>query len=128
VSSRRGNTLRVGRSVNWVQSSIDVQGERVGLSLHRLDPDECERAAAAIAWFTLQAGMDDPEAWKDFLESVIFGHIDFTIAKDRLETLGQAWWDEATSRAAGEFVRVNDLGPSCRRFIEVIERNVSTLS
>lgn len=101
-------------SGQWVEFSILVGHEPVGLSVQRLAPAECERAAAEIAWFTHQRvnAADILETtWQTFIEGVICQHVTFTIAEDMLDKLGQEWWNELLGRALSELVRVNELTP-----------------
>lgn len=89
-----------------------------------LEPDECERTAAAIAWFALQSLSDaaaaDAATWRTFIEKVIFQHVEFTVPEEKVESLGLAWWNEATGRAMAAFVRTNHLEPAVNRYIEAI--------
>jgi hypothetical protein len=108
----------------WVESSILVGNQPVGLSMQLLEPDECERAAAAIAWFAPQSLSDaaaaDAVTWRTFIETVIFQHVEFTVPEEKVEAFGLAWWNEATGRAMAEFVRTNHLEPAVNRYIDAI--------
>src|SRR5262245_51586066 len=108
----------------WIESSIDIRGQSVGLSLHLLERDERERTAATIAWFVhlIESGRED-EAGERFVESIIGGNVEFTIPEDQLDGLSESWWTEATGRAAVEFVRVNELGGSLNRFLQMEEKS-----
>ena len=110
----------------WVESSILVGNQPVGLSVHLLESDECEQAAAAIAWFAVHvldgARATDPATWQTFIESVISPHVAFTVPEEKVEDLGPAWWSEATARAMTEFMRANRLASAVNRHRHILER------
>jgi hypothetical protein len=109
----------------WVESSILVGNQPVGLSVHLLEPDECEQAAAAIAWVAVHAldgtPATDPAMWQTFIERVISQHVAFTVPEETMEDLGPAWWSEATTRAMRELVRINQLESAVNRHVQILE-------
>jgi hypothetical protein len=106
----------------WIDTSITVAGERVALSVEYLAPEDRERAAATIAWFSDLAitGVVEPEqhAWQAFLQSV-FDHLKFVTARDP-DDLEQAWWSEASRAAVAAFVRINGLAAAWTRYAHAV--------
>ena len=109
----------------WVESSILVGNQPVGLSVHLLEADECEQAAAAIAWFSVHAWdgtpATDPAAWQTFIERAVSPHVAFSVPEEKMEGLGPAWWSEATARAMRELVRANRLESAVNRHVQILE-------
>jgi len=110
----------------WVQVSITVGEETVGLEVKRLEPDDRARAAASIAWLTymaLESGADaDAAVWPWPLRSMV-GAECYRIQGCDGRQLSDAWWNEAGRRAAAEFVLVNELAGTLRRFHEGLSRS-----
>jgi hypothetical protein len=112
----------------WVGSSTLVRNQPVGLPVHLLESDECEQAAAAIAWFAMHASdgtpATDPATWQTFIERVISPHVAFTVPEEKMEDLGPAWWSEATAQAMRELVTANRLESAVNRHVQILESAV----
>jgi hypothetical protein len=108
----------------WVESSVQVGDQSVGLCILRLDDVKRERTAAVFAWLTLDAIRsstdDESTAWHEFVNDVLREHVTFSVPDERLEHLGRTWWSEAVSRALLEFVRQNELAPSINRHLQTL--------
>ncbi len=109
----------------WVDTVLQVGDEQVGLSIERLDQDDQERTAVALAWLTLEAcraGIaNESVAWHDLVGDLLRDHVAFTVPETRLESLDPAWWNEAMGRALVQFVRQNDLGPRINRHLATLQ-------
>jgi hypothetical protein len=109
----------------WVETVLQVGDEQVGVSIERLEHDEQERTAVALAWLTLEAcraGIANQSvAWHDLVGDLLRDHVAFTVPETRIENLGPAWWNEAMGRALVQFVRQNDLGPRINRHLAALQ-------
>ena len=65
----------------WVESQFHIGNDSIGVCVHRLDPDECERTAAMLAWLTLEAMRSGAESesgpWHEFVNGVLGQHVAF---------------------------------------------------
>src|ERR1700760_3937287 len=105
-----GSLTEAGRVVMWIDISIVVGNQPIGLSVRRLDADACDRAAASLAWFSYLAMTGDtstePATWQTFMQEVIFEHVKFTVPGETDE-LTATWWDEASRQAVVALVETN---------------------
>jgi hypothetical protein len=108
--------------MTWVPSSFAINGQRVDVSVKRLDPAGAERAAAELAWFTYEAGAQAENLapdWSVFLQQVLSDCVALTIAPDRMADIEGAW-DDVVSGAFQAFVRVNNLQPAVLRYLQAL--------
>ena len=109
----------------WTESSMQVGEYPVQLCIERLDDSAKERAAAVLAWLTLEAltgehGRGDA-AWHEFVAAMLRDHVTFSIANDSLALeLGQDWWNEAIGRAFVQFIRDNELSPRINHHVDTL--------
>jgi hypothetical protein len=116
----------------WIDTSIVVGDQPVGLSVQRLDPDTRDRAAAILAWFSHLAMTSDtrtdPEAWQSFMQTVVFEHVKFTVpdkTDEQLDELSAAWWDDAGRQAIMAFIQANGLSPALKLHLQTIEQSAA---
>jgi hypothetical protein len=97
----------------WIECSFDVEGQRIGVSVKRLDEDERQRMAAEIAWYA--AGLLTPgvelwstTSWPALLDRILSHYVAITVAEDRS---GDAvdFWNQVICRSFGAFARTNRL-------------------
>jgi hypothetical protein len=103
----------------WVDTSFDVDGHHVGVSVRRLEDPEAERIAAEMAWFAqrLLTGVDiEGIGWTTFLQQILSDSVDLTVAEDTLTQL-ESKWDLVVCRTLSVFVEANKLGPALRRYL-----------
>lgn len=60
----------------WVESQFHVGRCAIGVRVHRLDADECERTAAMLVWLTLEAMRAGAESgsgrpWHEFVNGLL---------------------------------------------------------
>jgi hypothetical protein len=106
--------------MTWVLSSFAINGQRVEVSVKRLDVAGAERAAAELAWFTYEAGAQAENlapGWSVFLQRVLSDCVALTVDPDRMAALEGAW-DDVVSGAFQAFVRTNDLQPAVLRYLQ----------
>jgi len=98
----------------WIETSFEVGNQRVEVSVERLEDSLRERAAALLAWTTLETLLNAEtggEAWHNLVNELLSQHVSFTIPEIALEQLGASWWQETLGRALATFVRCNELAP-----------------
>lgn len=96
----------------WVESTLEVGDEAVGLRIERLDADVHERTAATLAWVTVEATSGrGPAAWEACVRDLLRDHVAFTLPAGRPDDPGSDWWSEAVSKALVAFIRENALAP-----------------
>jgi hypothetical protein len=109
----------------WIDTSIMVGDQPVGLAVQRLESSERDRAAASLAWFSHLAITGDSSTesaeWQTFMQSVIFEHVRFAV-QGNTDELTASWWDEACRQAIVAFVEANELSPALKRHLRAIER------
>lgn len=109
----------------WIELTLMIGKQRVGLSVERLGDEALERAAATLAWMTLESedAVDDRDRTiRQALYGKLSDHIAFHVPEDRMASLGAKWWGQALERALVEFVRANDLGPRVRHHWQLIRQ------
>lgn len=108
----------------WVESQLHVGEDSIGVSVQRLDPDECERTAATLAWLTLEtmrSGSDLASGpWQAFVNGLLSQHVAFVVPEG-LADADSAWWTEAVGRALSQFVRENDLAATINRHLQLMQ-------
>ena len=108
----------------WVESQVHVGRCAIGVRVHRLDADECERTAAMLAWLTLDAMRAGTEPgsgpWREFVNGLLRQHVAFVVPDDRLADATPEWWSEVVGRALTQFVRDNDLAGRINRHLQML--------
>ena len=73
----------------WVESQFHVGRCAIGVRVHRLDADECERTAALLAWLTLEASAPARNPafgpWHEFVSGLLSQHVAFVVPDERLD-------------------------------------------
>jgi len=109
----------------WVESQFHVGRCAIGVRVHRLDADECERTAAMLAWLTLEAMRADADSgsspWHEFVNGLLCQHVAFVVPDERLAEATPEWWSEVVGRALTQFVRDNDLAGSINRHLQMLQ-------
>jgi hypothetical protein len=98
----------------WIESSFDVEGQHVGVSVRRLDDDERRRMAAEIAWFAeglLTPGVDlGSTGWPALLDTILSHSVAITLDEDRADDAVD-FWNQVICRTFDAFVKANQLYP-----------------
>lgn len=109
----------------WIESQFHVGTDSIGVRVHRLDADECERTAAMLAWLTLEARHSGAELesgpWHKFVTGLLGQHVAFVVPDERLAEATPEWWSEVVGRALTQFVRDNDLAGSINRHLQMLQ-------
>jgi len=104
----------------WIDTSFDLDGHRIGVSVKRLPPDEAVRLAASFAWFARVAvtpGADlDATDWPQVLQRIMADYVSLTVADDTLDRL-KDMWTPLCSGVLRTFAQVNDLDPVVTRHL-----------
>jgi hypothetical protein len=97
----------------WVESSFDVKGRRVGVSVKRIDAGEAEQMAAHLAWFAraVDHGAVDALAWPETLQRILSDYVEMTMDPAMVAELDTLSTDICAG-ALGAFIRVNHLDAS----------------
>lgn len=109
----------------WIESAIEVGDRAVGLCVERLEPAAKDRAAAVLAWLTMET-LTSPDdggaaAWHEFVGEMLRQHVMFSVADEtEPQRLDVEWWTEVMGRAFIQFVRQNELGPRVHRHMEAL--------
>ena len=110
----------------WVQVSIKVGAETVSLNVRQLDAVSRENAAARIAWFshtTRDSGEDGGALFsRPSSQLSLFGEECCRLGERDMRELPEAARRDAGQLALAEFVRVNALEDTLRRFHEGLSR------
>jgi len=101
------------RREQWIESSFEVEGQQIGVSVRRLGDDERQRMAAQLAWFAqgVTNGID-PSAmkWQEFFQTILDGDVAVTLDEAGVDQ-ASGFWDEVLRRTFEVFIRANQLGP-----------------
>lgn len=113
-----------GVKPGWIESSFDLEGRRIGITVKRIPRDEAERLAATIAWFahalTTPGHRDGASTWPALLQAV-FKH-DITMSMDPAvaeELKEPGFADVLCTAALREFIRLNEMSESIDRHLTV---------
>jgi hypothetical protein len=106
----------------WIESSFDVGGRRVGVSIKRLDGRDGDRLSAEMAWFAqglLTPGVDlEAIGWPAFLQQLLSEYVAITVDDDTLEKL-ETLWTQVVCRALETFMHVNRLDPALKQYLRM---------
>lgn len=112
----------------WIESSFDLDGHRVLVSVKRLHDDEAARLAAKLAWFAsvmVTPGADlDATEWPQLMQRILEDYVALTVDDDTLERLEQLW-TPLCSGAFRAFVQVNDIDPAVARQLDLQATRIS---
>lgn len=99
----------------WTNAVVQIGSYEVGLALELLPAERRVPMAASIAWITVLAATEGEdvhkEAWRTFVDDVLYPHVAFTVPHPHPEQLDGGWWLEAIRSALMALVEVNALGP-----------------
>lgn len=106
----------------WVESSFQVNGREIGVSVRRLDEDEANRLAASLAWFgssVLNAECaPHREGWPAAMQYIFRHYIALTMEEQAVKDLEHETLSTAVCAAAlSAFIRINELDASISRHI-----------
>src|SRR5262245_27304525 len=99
--------------MTWTHAVVRVGSHDVLLALEVLPEEQRAPMAASIAWYAVLSATEDEsarrDAWQAFMSTIMSPHVEFSVAHDHPEQLGESWWLEAVRSALETFVRVNTL-------------------
>ena len=100
----------------WIDCGFFLAGQRVTVSVRRLNPDERQRVAAEIAWFaeSLLAATPQSERWSMLLNRILSEDVSITLDKAQFGHKKRDW-DRLICLTFEAFVKANELNGSINR-------------
>jgi hypothetical protein len=103
-----------GTGTSWIQSSFELHGRRVSVSVRRLPDDERRRVAAQVAWFAdavLHGAKPSAAEWPAFFQDILTNDVTITVEEDGIDAI-TGFWDHALCRIFQTYLRANQLDPA----------------
>jgi len=109
-------------ATRWIDTSFDLDGHRIAVSVQRLQDDDAARLAASLAWFASVAvtpGADlEATDWPRLLQQILSDFVSVTVDDETL-TRREELWAPLCSGALRSFVTANQIDPAVTRFLVV---------
>jgi hypothetical protein len=110
-------------ATRWIETSFDLDGHRIGVSVRRLRDDEAARLAASLAWFAsvaLTPGADlDATDWPQVLQRILSDYVSLTVDDETLARREELWTPLCLG-ALRSFVTVNQIDPAVARHLVML--------
>jgi hypothetical protein len=99
----------------WIDCGFFLCGQRVNVSVRRLNEDERRRVAAEIAWFaeSLLTTTPQSESWSELFNRILSQDVSITLDEEAFSQTNRDW-DQLICRTFEAFVTANELGGQIR--------------